>query len=419
MEEEKKVKLEKEAYNEAAGKMGDVDFELMIEKSRQQLKPALRFLSPEHLKIIVCARKRPIFKKELANKEVDCITAKNPKMYVHQCNYKVDGITKYLENHCFEFDNAFCETNTSQDFYRYSVQPLINLLFNKGTVTCFAYGQTGSGKTYTMVDVQRYAIEDLFSASQGKYKFGVSFFEIYGGKVLDLLNNRAQLAVLEDKNQKIQVQGLQERPVSTPQDMIKIIEFANSVRTTCATTSNDTSSRSHAICHIFIKDGSHRIGKLSLVDLAGSERAQDCQSNNRARRLEGAEINKSLLSLKECIRALDTKESHVPFRASKLTMVLRDSFIGKGDSIRIVMIACVSPGVSSADHTINTLRYAERLKERTGLDYEKLLSQQKQEPAKIGPIKKMEKVEKEDSDDDVAAPIEDIEKNKESCEKLI
>jgi kinesin family member 2/24 len=66
-----------------------------------------------------------------------------------------------------------------------------------------------------------------------------------------------------------------------------------------------------------------------LVDLAGSERAADCQSNNRQRRLEGAEINKSLLALKECIRAMDNKASHVPFRASKLTMVLRDSFLAE------------------------------------------------------------------------------------------
>jgi kinesin family protein 2/24 len=73
-------------------------------------------------------------------------------------------------------------------------------------------------------------------------------------------------------------------------------------------------------------------GKLTLVDLAGSERAQETQSNDRNRRAEGAEINKSLLALKECIRALDARkagnsEVHVPFRASKLTLVLRDSFV--------------------------------------------------------------------------------------------
>lgn len=99
-----------------------------------------------------------------------------------------------------------------------------------------------------------------------------------------------------------------------------------------------------------------------MVDLAGSERAADCQSNNRVRRLEGAEINKSLLALKECIRALDNKSNHVPFRASKLTMVLRDSFLSSMQS-KIVMIACLNPGSSSSDHTINTMRYAERLKE--------------------------------------------------------
>lgn len=103
------------------------------------------------------------------------------------------------------------------------------------------------------------------------------------------------------------------------------------------------------------------MGKLLLVDLAGSERAADCQSNNRVRRLEGAEINKSLLALKECVRALDSRNTHIPFRASKLTMVLRDSFMASCSS-KIVMIACLNPGSSSADHTVNTLRYAERLK---------------------------------------------------------
>jgi len=144
-----------------------------------------------------------------------------------------------------------------------------------------------------------------------------------------------------------------------------MMESANSVRTTKSTTSNDTSSRSHAICEISLTDAKcYERGKIILVDLAGSERAQDCQSNNRMRRLEGAEINKSLLALKECIRGMNAKARHVPFRASKLTMVLRDSFISKAKNSRIIMIACVAPNSFSADHTINTLRYADRLKEK-------------------------------------------------------
>ena len=144
--------------------------------------------------------------------------------------------------------------------------------------------------------------------------------------------------------------------------MLEIIDYGHSERTTHSTAANDTSSRSHAIAIIKVKDSeSKTIGKLLIVDLAGSERAQDTQSNNRQRRLEGAEINKSLLGLKECIRALDSNQGHVPFRASKLTMVLRDSFLNPQSS-KIVMIACINPGSSSADHTINTLRYAQRLK---------------------------------------------------------
>ncbi len=190
----------------------------------------------------------------------------------------------------------------------------------------------------------------------------MSFFEIYGGKVSDLLNGKKKLVIQEDANSKIQVSGLEERLASSEAEMNEIIEFGHSERTTHSTAANDTSSRSHAICQIKVRDQQGKgLGKLLIVDLAGSERAQDTQSNNRQRRLEGAEINKSLLALKECIRALDSKSGHVPFRASKLTMVLRDSFLNQQSS-KIVMIACINPGSSSADHTINTLRYAQRLK---------------------------------------------------------
>ncbi len=107
--------------------------------------------------------------------------------------------------------------------------------------------------------------------------------------------------------------------------------------------------------------------------MQGSERAQETQSNDRQRRAEGAEINKSLLALKECIRALDARKNgndnaHVPFRASKLTLVLRDSFVSKSDKSKIIMIACVNPSYSSVNHTINTLRYSDRLKEKTALN---------------------------------------------------
>lgn len=144
------------------------------------------------------------------------------------------------------------------------------------------------------------------------------------------------------------------------------------MRTTHATEKNDTSSRSHSICQILLRDkATNRLrGKLSLVDLAGSERGTDTKSHNSQRRTESAEINTSLLALKECIRALDMNKSgtninpkHVPYRASKLTLILKDCFTSS--AARTTMIATVSPGASSSDHSLNTLRYADRIKEKS------------------------------------------------------
>ena len=109
------------------------------------------------------------------------------------------------------------------------------------------------------------------------------------------------------------------------------------------------------------RDDGTLLGKLVLVDLAGSERAQETQSDDKATRHEGAEINKSLLALKECIRALGRGDSHKGFRGSKLTQILRDGLTGRRS--RAVMIAALSPGSGSVEHTLNTLRYADRLKE--------------------------------------------------------
>ena len=102
------------------------------------------------------------------------------------------------------------------------------------------------------------------------------------------------------------------------------------------------------------------LGKMSFIDLAGSERGADTMDNNKQTRLDGAEINKSLLALKECIRALDLDKKHTPFRGSKLTQVLKDSFTGNS---KTTMIANVSPATSCCEHTLNTLRYADRVKE--------------------------------------------------------
>ena len=378
--EARKAKEEKKNIPQSSGqkkKEQDQKFLKMITQKKSNLFKS-NFPEPpidsSDSKIFVVVRKRPIFQKEINNGEIDCVSVINPRVYIHECKIQIDGITKYLEDHEFYFDATFGEDSKNYDIYNITLYPMINLVLNQGIVTCFAYGQTGSGKTFTMNALEKEAIDDLFSESEkmgNPFDFYVSFFEIYRGSLYDLLNNKSKVEILDDKNGKVHIYGLINQIAETPQMMHHIIDSANAIRTTHNTVTNETSSRSHAICNIVIKlkNSDEEYGKLSLVDLAGSERAQETQSNNKERRAEGAEINKSLLALKECIRALDEKKNnpdqHVPFRASKLTHVLRDSFVSKNDKSRIIMISCVMPSYKCCNHSLNTLRYSDRLKEKT------------------------------------------------------
>ncbi|KAM4527261.1 kinesin-like protein KIF2A isoform 1-T1 [Odontesthes bonariensis] len=335
-------------------------------------------LIEEH-RICVCVRARPLNKKELSVKDLDVITIPSKDVVmVHEPKQKVD-LTRYLENQTFRFDYAFDENSTNEMVYRFTAQPLVETIFERGMATCFAYGQTGSGKTHTMggdfsgknqdcsKGIYALSARDVFlMLKKPVYKkldlqIFATFFEIYSGKVFDLLNRKAKLRVLEDGKQQVQVVGLQERDVKCTEDVLKLIEVGNSCRTSGQTSANAHSSRSHAVFQIILRRRGKMHGKFSLIDLAGNERGADTSSADRQTRLEGAEINKSLLALKECIRALGRNKPHTPFRASKLTQVLRDSFIGENS--RTCMIATISPGMASCENTLNTLRYANRVKE--------------------------------------------------------
>ncbi|CAL9126917.1 unnamed protein product [Musa acuminata var. zebrina] len=337
-------------------------------------------------KIKVVVRKRPLNKKEIAKKEEDIITidSGSSSLTVHEMKLKASlvDLTEYLEKHEFVFDAVLDEdVSNDETFYIYTryIRKLWSRLFllyssvqKQLALPMVKQASTGSGKTYTMQPLPLKASQDILRLMHHTYKYQgfqlyVSFFEIYGGKLFDLLNDRRKLCMREDGKQQVCIVGLQEFRVSNVDSIRELIEKGNATRSTGTTGANEESSRSHAILQLAIKRSvvgreskpAQIVGKLSFIDLAGSERGADTTDNDKQTRIEGAEINKSLLALKECIRALDNDQVHIPFRGSKLTEVLRDSFVG--DS-RTVMISCISLNSGSCEHTLNTLRYADRVK---------------------------------------------------------
>ncbi|CAB0038268.1 unnamed protein product [Trichogramma brassicae] len=255
----------------------------------------------EDHQITVCVRKRPLNKKEIARKEIDVVSIpRKDQIVVHEPKAKVD-LTKYLENQMFRFDYAFDESCSNETVYKYTAKSLVSTIFEGGMATCFAYGQTGSGKTHTMggdfngkvQDCKKgiYAMvaKDVFKClKMTKYRplnliISASFFEIYSGKVFDLLADKEKLRVLEDGKQQVQIVGLTEKVVENCDEVLKLIQHGNAVRTSGQTSANTNSSRSHAVFQIIARtQGMHKIhGKFSLIDLAGNERGADTSSANR------------------------------------------------------------------------------------------------------------------------------------------
>lgn len=220
-------------------------------------------------------------------------------------------------------------------------------------------------------------MEDLFihSKSQGKqqgvqYKVTVSFLEVYNENIRDLLSDVEEyLDLREDPIKGPVVASITEIEATSGQEIMQLLHQGNAKRSQAATAANEVSSRSHAVLQVVVECRDRapgtvaniKVGKLSLVDLAGSERAANTK-NVGQRLVEGANINRSLLALGNCINALGekgNKGNFVPYRDSKLTRLLKDSL---GGNCRTVMIANISSAESSFEETLNTLKYANRAK---------------------------------------------------------
>ncbi|KAF7506773.1 hypothetical protein GJ744_011385 [Endocarpon pusillum] len=307
---------------------------------------------------------------------------------------------KVIEEKTFTFDNSFWSHNSSDEHYAHQ-EDIYNALGEEfldhnfeGYHTCiFAYGQTGSGKSYTMMGTPEQpgliprTCEDLFERIESNtnanisYSVRVSYFEVYNEHVRDLFQPRTDpphyLKIRESPTEGPYVKDLTEMQVKNYGEILRYMRMGDSSRTTASTKMNDTSSRSHAVFTIILKQIHHdydadetteRMARIRLVDLAGSERAKATEATGQRLR-EGSNINKSLTTLGRVIAALaDPRHSRlhnpnrknkdiVPYRDSILTWLLKDSL---GGNSKTAMIACIAP--ADYDETLSTLRYADQAK---------------------------------------------------------
>ncbi|KAJ5122152.1 uncharacterized protein N7443_002254 [Penicillium atrosanguineum] len=304
---------------------------------------------------------------------------------------------KVLDDKSFTFDNSFWSHDDEDDHYAHQ-EDVYNCLGEEfldhnfeGYHTCiFAYGQTGSGKSYTMMGTPEQpgliprTCEDLFQRIETSpspdisYNVRVSYFEVYNEHVRDLLVPRTDpphyLRIRESPSEGPYVKDLTEVTARNYTELMKFMRKGDVSRTTASTKMNDTSSRSHAVFTITLKQIHHdlstdetteRTARIRLVDLAGSERAKSTEATG-ARLREGSNINKSLTTLGRVIAALaDPKKTRggrkgkemVPYRDSILTWLLKDSL---GGNSKTAMIACISP--ADYEETLSTLRYADQAK---------------------------------------------------------
>ncbi|KAM6950537.1 kinesin-like protein kif7 isoform 5-T7 [Lycodopsis pacificus] len=329
----------------------------------------------------VAVRVRPLVPKELLHCHESCITVDS-----ELCRVTLGHGRHFLCDYLFE------ETCCQEEVYSSSVQPLIDAFFQGFNATVFAYGQTGSGKTYTIGEANicsfrdeeqgiiPRAVADVFKLLDENdltdFSVRVSYLEVYKEEFKDLLEVETaskDIHIREDKG-NIVLFGVKECEVEGLDEVLSLLESGNTARHTGATQMNLNSSRSHTIFTLYMdqRRGSSRLygtatnsgpqmlsSKFHFVDLAGSERI--LKTGNTGERLkESIQINSGLLALGNVIGALGDpkrKGSHIPYRDSKITRILKDSL---GGNSKTLMIACISPSSSDFDESLNTLNYATR-----------------------------------------------------------
>lgn len=292
------------------------------------------------------------------NLEKRCVYSELDEKTLYVINQKRDvlnNIVKTRRN--FTFDRVYDIDYTNNDIFE-DIKPLLEKIYSqKKNTTLFMYGQTGSGKTHTIMGYNNekgllYEWLD-FLKSKNEKNLSVTCVQIYNDVCYDIFNLNERISQLEDKNGKIHLRNCKKMYL----DEIKIVELIEKIKTNRIvgiSSENDTSSRSHLLIQIWLNNN-----YVNILDLAGSEKAINNICSNKEQMRENAQINKSIMVLKECIRAVKQRQSYIPFRQSNLTKILKDTFLNNSVSF---VIATVSPEIRNVSDTLNSLGYISDMK---------------------------------------------------------
>lgn len=313
--------------------------------------------------VAVVVRVRPLFPHEAAKGEFNVISCGSggTQVAVHVTSLpRGVGFDGELETHRFEAHHVFDDACSNDDVFRHSVAPLVDFAISGGQSTAFMFGQTGSGKTYTMSAMYERAAARCFAGADAT-TVRVSFVELVGDSARDLLRSGedgapALVRLLTDAEGCVQLANALELEVTSAQELTGAIAQAIELRRQAGTAVHDQSSRSHAVCRIQLPAKDAGAGVLTMVDLAGSERnAATLHKSDPKLIREAAQINSSLMALKDCIRARAVGD-YANFRASKLTQLLKSSF--EHPNAALVCITTISPSAGDTEYSLSSLTHA-------------------------------------------------------------
>eukprot|EP00792_Barthelona_sp_PAP020_P005783 TRINITY_DN2799_c0_g1_i1.p1 TRINITY_DN2799_c0_g1~~TRINITY_DN2799_c0_g1_i1.p1 ORF type:complete len:637 (+),score=145.86 TRINITY_DN2799_c0_g1_i1:3219-5129(+) len=310
--------------------------------------------------IIVALRKRPIFQFELDDNMFDCVTVKQNLVYMHRCQLDT-AWQPTIVNTTYQLDYAFDEAASNDNIYTELFRPQIPHVFNGG-LSLIVYGQTGSGKTFTVDGIIERVCADLLGLIDSTDVMQLSIIESFGNEISDLITGNDVEIFDDSTSNNLFYKNLHAIEISSVDMFLDVIDESMSQRRSSSTNRNDRSSRSHAIIRISMLRNEIEIGNLTLVDLAGSERSADSLYHDKEASKETALINSSLMNLKECIRSRgSTSQSvRVPYRTSKLTMLLKHCFTNPNH--KTIFMGMISPIAADDRHSMGTLQFLDRLK---------------------------------------------------------